>query len=246
MRIFYFVLTLILVSCNSSETLKVATSANMQFAMQEIIDSFMESCHCQVDLITGSSGKLTAQIEQGAPYDIFVSANTKYPTYLFKKGLTKSTPKVYAQGQLVLWSSKPQKYQLSDLTSDLIKQIAIPNPKNAPYGQAAIEVLKQKHIYHQVKQKLVYGESVSQVNQFVESQTVDVGFTAFSVVKSKNNDKIDNWSLIDKQFYQPILQSAVMIDRKNHSQTTIDFFEYLFSDESQLILKKYGYLIPNE
>lgn len=230
--------------CESeTSSIKVATSANMQYAMQDIINHFKQKCDYQIDVIVASSGKLTAQIEQGAPFDIFVSADAKYPNYLFEKGLIKTQPKTYAFGQLVLLSSSNRPIQLSELKSNKIKKIAIANPDIAPYGKASIEVLNHLTIFNDVKQKLIYAESILQVNQFIESGVVDVGFTSFSSIKF--NDA-SGWVKIDNNLYQPITQSAVIIKQKQQSNKVIDFYNYLFSKESRQILKKYGYLIPNE
>ncbi len=228
---------------NSTPSIKVAVSANMQYAIQEIITEFKKKYNCQVDLIVASSGKLTAQIEQGAPYDIFISADSKYPLYLFEKGLAKIRPEVYAFGQLVLMSSNSNQLTLNDLKTLKVDKIAIANPDIAPYGKASVQVLKQLNIYNEVEHKLIFGENILQVNQFIETGVVDAGITSFSIVKSKD---IKGWTLIDNGLHHPIKQSAVIIKQKQQSNKVMDFYNYLFSKESQLILKKYGYLIPNE
>ena len=241
-----FISTILIISCKRDNAIKVATSANMQYVMLEMIENYQLSCNCKVDLITSSSGKLTTQIEQGAPFDIFVSADTIYPQYLYDKKITHHLPIKYAKGQLVLWSATQKKYQLNDLTNHTVKKIAIANPKNAPYGKAAIQVLKQLKIYDLVKPKLVYGESISQVNQFIQSKSVDVGFTALSVIKSPKIKLQNNWILVDETLYQPILHSIIIVSKKQPSNQVKNFFDYLLSKECKLILKKYGYLIPNE
>jgi molybdate transport system substrate-binding protein len=246
MRYFYLIFLVALLGCNHTPIIIVASSANMQYPMQEIIEKYELKCDCKIDLIVGSSGKLTAQIEQGAPYDIFVSANSMYPNYLYNKGLTKESPKIYAYGQLILLSSNDKVITLNDLNKSYVKKIAIANGDIAPYGKASVQLLKKLNIYNAILPKLVFGESVSQVNQFIESGTVDVGFTAMSSVKSNHFKPNKGWVKIDNKLYDPIIQSAVIIKRKSQNELVNRFHEDLFTPKVQLILKKYGYLIPNE
>lgn len=245
MRFLRLILVFVLfLGCEDSiPSIKVATSANMQDAMQEIINQFKKKYNCQVDLIVASSGKLTAQIEQGAPYDIFISADSKYPLYLFEKGLVKTKPKVYAVGQLVLMSSDYNQLNLNDIKTLKVDKIAIANPDIAPYGKASVEVLKQLNIYNEVEHKLIFGENILQVNQFIETGVVDAGITSFSTVKSENPQ---GWVLIDNGLHHLIKQSAVIVKQNQQSDKVKNFYNYLFSKDGQLILKKYGYLIPNE
>jgi molybdate transport system substrate-binding protein len=234
----------LLVGCESSATLKVATSANMKFAMEEIVAAYQEEHDIEIDLIVSSSGKLNAQIEQGAPFDLFVAANTKYPNSLFKKGLTVAEPKVYAHGSLAMWTLNQIGLSYETLVSDRIEKIAIANPKTAPYGEATIKVLKNEGIYQDIEHKLVYAESISQCNQFITSRTVDVGFTALSSVYLGEFDKIERWIPINPDSHDPIEQAAVVLKNTEQEEDALDFYNYLFTDKSQDILKKYGYLIP--
>jgi molybdate transport system substrate-binding protein len=246
MRYFCLVFLITLLGCTPTSPLKVACSANMQYPMQEIIERFELKCDCKIDLIVGSSGKLTAQIEQGAPYDIFVSADSVYPNYLYNNGLTLKTPQIYAYGQLILLSANDKIISLNDLNKPFVKKIAIANDEIAPYGKASIQVLKKMNIYNAIQSKLVFGESISQVNQFIESGAVDVGFTSMSFVKSNQFKQNKSWSKVDNKLYNPIIQSVVIIKRNNQSELVNRFYGDLFNSEVQLILKKYGYLIPNE
>jgi len=248
MRLFllFIVALFLVVGCESPSTLKVATSANMQFAMEEIVTAYQEEHNVEIDLIVSSSGKLNAQIEQGAPFDVFVAANTKYPNNLFEKGLTIDEPKVYANGALAMWTLNQIGLSYDVLLSDEIEKIAIANPKTAPYGEATVQVLKQEGIYEEIKHKLVYAESISQCNQFITSQTVDVGFTALSSVYLGKFDKIERWIPINTESHDPIEQAAVVLKNTEHEAEAIDFYNYLFTEKSQDILKKYGYLIPED
>ncbi len=238
-------LLLFATGCTPSKTSKVtiATAANMQFVMKDIAAAFTQKTGIDCDVIISSSGKLTAQIQEGAPYDVFVSADMKYPETLHKNGYTIENPKVYGYGQLVLWSAlEDLQPSLELLTHQKIEHIAVANPKTAPYGEAAISVLKQANIYDQLSDKLVYGESISQTNQFIVSGAAQVGFTAKSVVLSPQMEGKGQWIAIDKNLYTPIAQGAVIIKKDSISEATLKFYKFLFSPKSKEILENFGYL----
>ena len=242
----FWAIILLLSSCQLSKetkTLKVATAANMQFAMQAIVQAFEAKTGIKADIITGSSGTLAAQIKQGAPYDLFVSADTKYPQSLVQENLHLEKPKVYAYGKLVIWSTlKGFPLSFDALTQQHIKHIALADPKLAPYGKAAIESLDYVDIMEQVIHKLVYGTSISQVNQFVVSQAAEVGITAKSVVLAPNVQEVGSWIDIPDKYYQPIQQSVVIL-KNDHTQTEAvkALQSFLLSKEGQSILEQYGY-----
>ena len=206
--------------------------------------SFSERTGIECELIIGSSGKLTAQITEGAPYDVFVSANLKYPETVFENGFADEPPRVYALGKLVLWSVKKDiKPSLESLKEPSVKHIALANPKTAPYGQAAVEVLKHFEIFDAVNDKLVYGESIAQTNQFIISKSAEVGFTAMSVVRSPQMKNEGFWKEIDPKYYAPIEQGIVVIQRKNRDISKAQQFrDFLFSTTAKQILKDFGYL----
>jgi len=236
----------LITSCSNENTLHIATSANMQFAMIEIVSEFEKENDIKTELIVSSSGKLTSQIEQGAPFDIFVAANTKYPAYLDSLELTTSPPRVYAYGKLALWTLKEFPPTLALLTTDTIQKIAIANPKTAPYGKASIDVLKHYRIYEQVKHKLVFGESISQVNQFITTGSVDIGFTAYSIVSNTKMKTIGKWTSINLNDHGEILQAAVILKESTNPEKAKVFYNFLFSERAREILNKYGYLTPEE
>ncbi len=230
---------------NAPQKLTIATAANTQFAINELVNTFTNQTNIDCDIIVSSSGKLTAQISEGAPYDIFISADMKYPESLHAKGKTQSPPRVYAYGQLALWSmTKKENFNIKNLQNQNTKYIVIANPKTAPYGAAALETLQNQGIYETIKDKLVYGESISQVNQFVYSGTADVGFTAMSVVMSPKMKNKGSWLAIDPKNHAPIQQGAALIQRKNAHPEAVRFYEFLFSKEAKKILQKYGYVTP--
>lgn len=220
-------------------TLRVAAAANVQYAMKALEQAFEQSTGINCDIIAGSSGKLTAQIQQGAPYDVFVSANMKYPEELYQSGTALYPPEVYAYGQLVLWTFKEGlTMEVTALSDQRIKKIAIANPKLAPYGEAAVEAMKKYNVYDQVKDRLVFGESISQTNLFIVSQTADIGFTAKSVVLSPELSGQGFWQDVPPGSYIPITQGVVILSKKESAR---QFYQFLFSEAAHKILEQYGY-----
>jgi len=227
------------------DTITIAAAANMQFAIEEVLKVFTERTGVKCELVISSSGKLTAQIKEGAPYDIFVSANMKYPKEIYDNGLAVQAPRVYAYGQLVLWSMYDTiKPSIAILKDESVKQIALANPKTAPYGQAAIEVLENYNLYDEVKDKLVYGESIAQTNQFITSKSLEIGFTAKSVVLSPKMKRKGHWVPLDKNQYSVIEQGVVIIKRESRDVKKVQqFYDFLFSQEAKEILEDFGYLV---
>lgn len=249
-RYLIIVISAVFFSCdkNNEDKLTIATASNMQFIMRELTESFSKETKIQCEMIVASSGKLSAQIKQGAPFDLFVSANMKYPKDLYESGFTTNKPTIYAYGKLVLWTmSTSSKLSLNWLTSDKVKHIAVANPRIAPYGIPAIEVLKNEGIYELVKEKLVFGESISQTNQFITSGVAEVGFTAKSVVLSPNMKKNDNWIEMNIRSYSPIAQGVVILKNRNdHFDDAQEFCDFLLSPKGGQILYKYGYTLNND
>ncbi|MEN7551731.1 molybdate ABC transporter substrate-binding protein [Rapidithrix thailandica] len=224
----------------------IATAANMQFAMQELTGQFTKSTGIDCEVVISSSGKLTAQIKEGAPYDVFVSANRKYPDELYKSGLAREPTKIYAYGKLVLWSMfKEITPSVESLSSEMIEHIALANPKTAPYGVAAIEVLKHYQLSDKLEGKLVYGESIAQTNQFIISKSAELGFTAMSVVLSPDMQGKGHWVALEEGIYTPIEQGVVVIQREKAVDTAQaqKFYEFLFSKEARQILESFGYSV---
>ncbi len=231
-----------------AEEITVATAANVQFAMAELQQKFQKEYGIRVRSVISSSGKLTAQIQSGAPFDLFLSANMKYPNYLKAHKLAVTEPKVYAYGSLVIWTLKPIELHdgLKSLTYPTIKRIAIPNPKNAPYGTQAVKAMKEAGIYDAIRPKLIYGESVSQTNQYIVSKAVDIGITAKSVVLSPKMAGKGEYIDVNPNLYTPIQQGVVILQhgQKHHPKAVKAFYDYLFSPQAQKIFKAYGYTTP--
>ncbi|CAG4990374.1 Molybdate-binding protein ModA [Dyadobacter sp. CECT 9275] len=244
---FLFSILILLGSCSKpSEKLIIATAASVQYVMKDIKAAFEKKYGKQAEIITGSSGKLTAQIREGAPFDVFVSADTRYPQEIYGNGGSDEKPRVYATGTLVLWSKRIPAEQLNVqlLTSDKVKKIAIPNPRNAPYGEAAEQVLKKLNLYTELKGKLVFGESIAQTAQYITSGSVEAGFNALSIVLSPEMKEKGSYVILDSTLYAPISQSAILLKHSDSSpkkETSRQFYDFLYSAEAKAIFKRYGY-----
>lgn len=231
----------------SGQKIRVAVAANAQFVAQALKKSFEKNNPAKIELIVSSSGKLTAQIIHGAPYDIFLSADMKYPENLYKAKSTFNKPQVYANGKLVLWSIQNHHIEngLNSLKSPSIKTIAVANPSTAPYGVATIQALKSAMIYEAVKDKIVYGESISQVNQYLLSGVADVAFTAKSVIKAPRLSDKGTWLEVSDKLYSNIRQGMVILKHasENNLKAVKRFYQFLSSPEGQSIFKSYGYSV---
>ncbi|GEO04872.1 molybdate ABC transporter substrate-binding protein [Adhaeribacter aerolatus] len=228
-----------------AQKIRVAVAANAQFVAQVLKEAYEKETGTTVDLVIGSSGKLATQIEQGAPFDVFLSADTFYPNALHRKGLTMGKPQVYAYGTLVLWTTRnlDLKKGLALIKDTGVKKIAIANPQLAPYGAAARKALQHYGLEAIAQPKLIFAESIAQVNQYVLSGVVDLGFTAQSVVREPANVGKGKYRPVDPTVYPPIAQSTVVLKsagRRNLAQAQ-QFYKFIFSPRAKLIFKKYGY-----
>lgn len=246
-RSFLIVILLSILSCQSqkNDNLTIATAANMQYPLEELIDEFEKEYNIKCEAVIGSSGKLTAQIIEGAPYHILLSADMKYPIELFEKGLS-GAPKIYGYGKLVFWTLKDDiSPDIEALAQQEIEHMAIANPKTAPYGKAAMEVFRNSETLIVVENKLVYGESISQTNQFILSEAADIGVTAKSSLFSPHIKNLGKWQDVDQSLYSPIAQGVVVLNNQNQQKNAaIKFYEFLFSNKGKEILNKFGYSTP--
>ncbi len=221
--------------------INIAVAANVSYAIKPLIHEFNKTNTVKVRVILGSSGKLTAQIKNGAPYDIFLSANMKYPNRLYSDGIAISKPIAYAKGTLALFSSK--KKVLNDISIiNNAKKIAIANPKTAPYGKAAYEAITNAGLLESNIKKLVYAENISQAVQYT-LVAADFGFIAKSSLYSPKMTKYkenENYIDISKALYTPIKQGIILISKK---QSAKDFYDFILSKNAKKIFKKFGYIV---
>jgi molybdate transport system substrate-binding protein len=211
--------------------------------MPEIINAFEEEHKdLKVLLSLASTGSLYAQIKNGAPYDVFLSADMEHPKLLSGSGLTYGQPFNYARGALVLWSAKKRNLVegLFVLSSPRIKRVALPNPRHAPYGVTAKKALIDAGLWEVIQPKLVYGENVGQAAQFVLSGSAQVGFIAESMLRSPIMQEGSFYRLPPGSF-DPIIQSGVLIKRKGGRENSLLFKEFLLSERAKEIFSSYGY-----
>jgi molybdate transport system substrate-binding protein len=233
------VLALTLVHAASAEEVNAAVAANFTAAMKEIAANFEAATGHKAVLSFGSTGKLYAQIENGAPFDLFLAADRRRPMLLETQGVA-SGRFTYAVGKLVLWSPAPA---LADdgekvLAAGNFTRLAIANPETAPYGAAAVQVLKALGLYHALQEKLVRGENIAQTYQFVATQNAQLGFVALAqIVLSPEGSR---WEVPDA-FYDPIRQDAVLLRTGINKPAATALFAYLKSPAARAVIEKFGY-----
>lgn len=240
----FLVLTLSL----QAKTITIAVAANVSYAMDALKREFYRlHPDVKVRVILGSSGKLTAQIKNGAPYGLFISANMRYPQALYKAKIAITKPLVYAEGSLAYLSVKKRDFSqgISLLKDADIRSIAIANPKSAPYGMATFEALQNAKLLEQLKSKFVYGESVAQTLSYTVT-SADIGFIAKSALYSKGMRHFKegaNWASVDAKLYTPIKQGIVLLQESKNSPEYRAFYDFILSANAKSIFKKYGYIV---
>ena len=239
-------LPLLFTAVLSAGQINIAVAANVSYAIDELKAEFAKTNpDTDVRVTLGSSGKLTAQIRNGAPYGIFMSADMKYPEALYKDRIAVSEPVVYAQGALACLSAKKRDFSqgIALLHDAKIKKIAVANPKTAPYGIAAVEAMQNADVYESLKKKFVYAESVSQTVAYAVT-AADIGLVAMSSLYSPKMKRFKegvHWSPVDPKLYTPIKQGVVLL--KNDKEYRA-FYDFIFSDRAKTIFEKYGYMLP--
>jgi len=231
-----------------ADTLQVAVAANLQFVFEDLRTEFRKQTGDDAQATYNSSGKFVAQISNGAPFDVFLSADMEYPEKLHAAGLSVDAPMPYAYGALVLWTMKDVDlaHWQAALAGPSVMRIAVANPQTAPYGREAIHVLEHAKLFDQVKPKLVFGESIAQTNQYIFSASADVGITAKSAVLAPGMKGRGKWMDLPRDSYRPIAQGAVVLRRgeREHRDAARRFLDFLQSPGARAIFERYGYLLP--
>lgn len=227
--------------------LRVAAASDLSFVLPEIVAGFEKQSGASVKVSFGSSGNFTAQIQNGAPFDVFMAADIGYPRTLIESGLADpSALHVYGSGRIVVWVPEGSKLDFERggmrvLLDNQVKKIAIANPQHAPYGRAAVAAMEHYHVYDQVKSKLVLGENISQAAQFVQSGNADTGILALSLVLAPAmHDKGRYW-LIPESSYPAIEQAAIALKRSSDEKLARGFVDYLKSPAAVDLFRRYGF-----
>lgn len=227
--------------------LSVAVAANMMPVMEELRPAFYAETGVELALTQGSSGKFATQIRNGAPFDAFVSADMEYPEALAEAGFTDGPATRYARGSLVVWSLKGADVSgLEALKSPKTKKLALADPRLAPYGRAAVQALKKAGVYEAVEKKLVYGESLSQVNQFTTSKAADAGFVARSIVETARWRGQGVWTPVDPALHGPIDQGLVITKEgaARNPKLSRKLRDFMLGPKARAVLERYGYAAP--
>jgi molybdate transport system substrate-binding protein len=247
-RMFIFVCLLVIgQTAHAEEKLTVAAAADLKFALDEVVSLFGKTHpDMQVTTIYGSSGSFDTQIRQGAPYDMYFSADIAYPRALYNEGYAASPVQPYALGRIVLWSTTQPISTLSDLADARFQRIAIANPQHAPYGQRAAEALKAAGVWDKVAAKLVYGENVAQTAQFVQSDNAQAGIIALSLALSPELSKQGRYVLIPEALHQPLEQGFIITHRAAQNRSAHEFARFMGSPEVRTLMARYGFTLPGE
>lgn len=228
-----------------AQPVRVAVAANAQFVVNRLAKEFKKSSGIDVEVISGASGKLAAQIRNGAPYDLFLSADMAFAQELFKDGNGLMKPRIYARGSLIVCTTTNAdlKSWKTLILSKSGGKIAVANPKVAPYGKAAEEALHYYGLTDAAANRLVFAESISQVNTYVLTRAVSFGFSTESFVYELNPIGNFRWQKVDPAAYAPIEQGAVLLkySKTRNYVKSKRFYDYLFSAAAKTIFKQFGY-----
>jgi molybdate transport system substrate-binding protein len=248
---FILVLTLCLLAATGAniaiaEDLTIAAASDLNFSFREIVAEYEQTTGHHVRLAFGSSGNFYAQIQQGAPFDLYFSADIGYPKKLIDEGLVvPNSLYQYATGRIVLWVPKESSIQVANgmdaLLDPVIKKIAIANPKHAPYGRAAVAVMEHFKMYDDVKDRLVLGENISQAAQFVESGAADIGIIALSLALAPIMREKGTYWEIPAEAHPALEQGAVIVKASKRVDSAMQFLEFIKSRHGQAIMKRYGF-----
>jgi len=230
--------------------LVVAAAADLSTALQEIVQGYEKKTGVKIKLSFGASGALTQQIQNGAPFDLFFSADMDYPRQLIAEGQADGASLYqYAVGKLVLWvpadSPLDVEHQGMDVLLDpSVKKIAVANPQHAPYGRAAVAALKHYRLYDRVADRLVLGENISQAAQFVESGNAQSGFVALAHALAPGMQGKGKYWVVPADAYPALAQGVVMLSHSQHKKEAAELVDYIKTKEAAEVLRKYGFTVP--
>ena len=231
-------------------TVTIAAAADLTYCIQELDQKYRHNHpDAELKVSTGSSGNFYTQIQPGAPFDVFLSADTSFPKKLVGQGLAdNSTLTVYAVGRLALWTTKPQTISLDKgievVRDPAVKRIAIANPEFAPYGRAAKAALETAGLWNKIQNRIVMGENISQTAQFVQSGNADVGFVALSLLYTPALRNVGHYVQVDPKLYPPLQQALVLTKTGAGNPAAKDYLQFLNSSDARAIFDRYGFELP--
>jgi len=244
------VLTFCSVCAAQENKIRVAAAADLKFAMAELLRQFEQKSAAKVDVTYGSSGNFFSQIQNGAPFDAFFSADIEYPRKLAAAGRAEAdTLYEYAIGRIVIWAPADTKVDVARdgwkaLLDARVQKIAIANPEHAPYGRAAVAAIQKAGVYEQVKAKLVYGENISQAAQFVQSGSAQAGIVALALAVSPAMKDGQSWA-IPAEMHPPITQAAIVLAGARNKSGAAAFLKFVGSAAGREVLTRFGFQPPD-
>lgn len=248
MKILAALSLLALTGLAQAQPLTVAIAANLKYVFDDLSSEFKKETGIETQSVLNASGKIAAQVKNGAPFDVFLSADMEFPEKLYKDGYATTSPKPYAYGLLVLWTEKDVDLSkgVPGLAEATVGKVAIANPKVAPFGRQTLNVLDYHKVRAAVEPKLVYGESITQVSQYVDSKAADVGFTAKSIVVAPETAGKGKWVEVPPESYEPIAQGMVILKHGAavNGEESRKFYDFVLSPKAREIFAKYGYKLP--
>lgn len=242
-----FIIFSLLSFASQAEEILIAAAADLKFAMDEIVKEFKKQNPTdKINVIYGSSGTFLIQIQNGAPFDLYFSADIDYPRKLQSMNLTSSDVKLYAFGRIVIWSSQmdASKMTLKDLNDKSINRISIANPRHAPYGKRAVEAMKAVSVYEGISRHLLFAENVGQASQWVLSGNAQVGIIALSLAMSDEMKNKGKYTLIDEKLHQRLEQGYVITKYGENNKLAKQFAEYVSTKSARSIMERYGFVLP--
>ena len=231
----------------NSNRILIGAASDLKFALDSIIQIFNQADSRTINVTYGSSGKLYEQISNGAPFDLYFSADISYADLLKEKGFAASEVYPYGIGRIVIWSKRldPTKDGVNALLASSIRKIAIANPEHAPYGKRAMESMTYYKLHDQIKDKLVLGENISQTAQFVTTGAADIGIIALSLALSPTMKQLGGkYYLIPESSHAPLLQGAIITQRAKGNELAESFFNFMKGKKAVDILSYFGFTKP--
>ena len=241
----WLVMVIMVVGCSSSSSnrkLIVATAASSQFYAMELSEAFTAKYEIAVDVVVSSSGRITTQLLNGAPFDVFLSADSSYTNILFAQEITAAPPEVFGTGIPVIWAMRKGvagDSLISLLSDETIRHIAIANPKNAPYGKKALQFLEAGQLAETLSEKLVYGESLAQVNEYVLQQNAEIGFSSKSSMLA--GALLNHGTYLELGSDYAVPHSVAIIANEKDDELKKQFLSFMSSEEGVVFLEKYGF-----
>jgi molybdate transport system substrate-binding protein len=233
-----------------AEEITIAAASDLNFAFRDIVAEYEKTTGNHVRLSLGSSGNFFAQIQNGAPFDLYFSADIAYPRKLEEAALTvPGSLYQYAVGRIVLWAGHESRINVTQgfevLREPTVKKVAIANPKHAPYGRAAVAAMEYFKVYDQVKDKLILGENISQAAQFIESGACDIGIIALSLAVAPAMKSKGTYWEIPVEAHSPLDQGAVILKSSKQQESAKQFLAFIKGERGQEIMKRYGFTVPS-